>query len=374
MDLKRVTRLPVIATLGDLDKMHPSEQASWAFRTWTAMQSKLSLSANHGLVCGFTSSGGGQGRSTWIRLLAKAATQCGFRVLTIATPPSPPFMQGDGTDNGDVGKNGAKGNEAGAKANGKEREPSPFGSEPSTALMNNVLVTPGQVTEKLTGDHAEPQVHIPLPGWVWSLERRKQWQDALKQWRNIENIVILVELPPSSDPEAVLLAENIPNIVWLADSSSTDATDCREQLQTLRDARCNLVGTVMNRAPAAARMKKRFSRWVGVWPLLLGICLVSQSVRAQTNAPVTPAPPASSSNVAITNEPAFSGTSLRQRAAWQKRLTLGAGDSLAISMYGEPALLRPEVPIGPDGKLSYLQAAEVLAAGLTVDELRARLD
>jgi hypothetical protein len=193
--------------------------------------------------------------------------------------------------------------------NGKhEEEESPFGSEPSMAVMNNVLVTPNQVTEKLTGDHAEPQVHIPLPGWVWSLERRKQWQDALKQWRNIENIVILVELPPSSDPEAVLLAENIPNIVWLADSSSTDATDCREQLQTLRDARCNLVGTVMNRAPAAARMKKRFSRWVGVWPLLLSISLVSQSVRGQTNAPVTPAPPASSSSVAITNEPAFSGT------------------------------------------------------------------
>jgi protein involved in polysaccharide export with SLBB domain/capsular polysaccharide biosynthesis protein len=364
-DLKRVARLPVIATLGDVNKMHPAEQASWAFRTWTAMQSRLSLSANHGMVCGFTSSAVGQGRSTWIRLLAKAASQCGFRVLTIATLPSPPFMQEDHKEHKEDGD---------MNVNGKHEEESPFGSEPSMAVMNNVLVTPNQVTEKLTGDHAEPQVHIPLPGWVWSLERRKQWQDALKQWRNIENIVILVELPPSSDPEAVLLAENIPNIVWLADSSSTDATDCREQLQTLRDARCNLVGTVMNRAPAAARMKKRFSRWVGVWPLLLSICLVSPSVRAQTNAPVTPAPPASSSSAAITNEPAFSGTSLRQRAEWQKRLTLGAGDSLAISMYGEPALLRPEVPIGPDGKLSYLQAADVLAAGLTVDELRARLD
>ncbi|MGH8527458.1 MAG: hypothetical protein ACREXY_25595, partial [Gammaproteobacteria bacterium] len=357
-DLKRVTKLPVIATLGNLDKMHPTTQSGWAFRTWTALQSRLSLSPNHGLVCGFTSSGGGQGRSTWIRLLAKAASQCGFRVLTIATLPSPPFMQEDHKEerepkaNGEPTANGEP--KPNGKPNGSPLERSPFGTEPSMAVMNNVLITPGQVTEKLTGDHAEPQVHIPLPGWVWSLERRKQWQGALKQWRNIENIVILVELPPACDPEAVLLAENIPNIVWLADSSKADATDSREQLQTLRDARCNLVGSVMNRAPAAARMKKRFSRWVGVWPLLACICLVSPSSRAQTNAPATPAPPARSvnNNDTVADLPAFSATAMRHRAEWQKRLTLGPGDTLSIAMYGEPTFVRPEVPVGPDGRLS----------------------
>src|SRR5688572_23008054 len=150
------------------------------------------------------------------------------------------------------------------QANGKPHEHdlngSPFGEEPSMAVANNVLSTPTEVTEKLTGDNPQPLVHIPLPGWVWSLERRKQWQSALKQWRNIENIVILVELPPACDPEAVLLAENIPNVIWLSDGGKADASESREQLQTLRDARCNLVGTVMNRAPAATRMRKRFSR------------------------------------------------------------------------------------------------------------------
>jgi protein involved in polysaccharide export with SLBB domain len=232
-------------------------------------------------------------------------------------------------------------------------------------------------------------VHIPLPGWVWSLERRKQWQSALKQWRDIENIVILVELPPACEPEAVLLAENIPNIVWLADGTKADATESREQLRTLRDARCNLVGSVLNRAPASDGMKKRFSRWVGAWPLLLGICLVPHALRAQTNSPATPAPPARSAAAAtdevaapdvparsgaVTNEPAFSASAMRYRGEWQKRFTLGPGDTLSISMYGEPALARVEVPIGPDGRLSYLQADDVPAAGLTVDELRTRLD
>jgi protein involved in polysaccharide export with SLBB domain/capsular polysaccharide biosynthesis protein len=362
-DLKRVTRLPVIATLGDLERMHPSAQSNWAFRTWTALQSRLSLSPNHGLVCGFTSSGGGQGRSTWIRLLAKAASQCGFRVLTIATLPSPPFMQEDHQEQREENHDMTETETA-----------SPFGEEPSMAVANNVLSTPAEVTEKLTGENPQPLVHIPLPGWVWSLERRKQWQSALKQWRNIENIVILVELPPACDPESVLLAENIPNVIWLSDGSKADATESREQLQTLRDARCNLVGSVMNRAPGAARMKKRFSRWVGVWPLLACICLAAHTARAQTNDQATPASPASPAPVAVTNQPAFSATSINQRAEWQKRLTLGPGDVLNISMYGQPDLARLEVMIGPDGRLSYLQATEVTATGLTVDELRARLD
>jgi protein involved in polysaccharide export with SLBB domain/capsular polysaccharide biosynthesis protein len=363
-DLKRVTRLPVIATLGNLDKMHPTVQSGWAFRTWTALQSRLSLSPNHGLVCGFTSSGGGQGRSTWIRLLAKAASQCGFRVLTIATLPSPPFMQQDRQEEPQETQQNTN-----THMNHYDTS-SPFGDEPSMAVANNVLSTPTEVTEKLTGENAQPQVHIPLPGWVWSLERRKQWQSALKQWRNIENTVILVELPPACDPEAVLLAENIPNVIWLSDGGKADASESREQLQTLRDARCNLVGTVMNRAPATARIRKRFSRWVGLWPLLAGICLAAENSRAQTNAPATPASPA---NVA-TNEPVFSGSALNRRADWQKRLTLGPGDTLNISMYGRPEFSRLDAVIAPDGRLSYLEATEVVAEGLTVDELRARLD
>ena len=68
------------------------------------------------------------------------------------------------------------------------------------------------MTERLEKPDAQPFVHIPLPGWVWDLKRRKQWQAALKHWSGIENIAIFVELPPASVPEAVLLAENLPNL------------------------------------------------------------------------------------------------------------------------------------------------------------------
>src|SRR6185436_4848899 len=141
------------------------------------------------------------------------------------------------------------------------------------ALTPNVLASPAQVTEQLTDPNSRPMVHIPLPGWVWNLERRKQWRDALQQWRQIENLVIFVELPPASVPEAVLLGANLPNLLWLADSGKADAAETRTQLETLRNARCNLVGAVLNRTQGIAA-KRRFARWVecAVPILLVGLC------------------------------------------------------------------------------------------------------
>ena len=63
-----------------------------------------------------------------------------------------------------------------------------------------------------------------------------------------------------------------------------------------------------------------------------------------------------------------------QRAAWQERFTLGPGDVVSISMCGVPDSLRTEISIGPDGRITYLQAQDLPAAGLTVDELRKKLD
>lgn len=61
-------------------------------------------------------------------------------------------------------------------------------------------------------------------------------------------------------------------------------------------------------------------------------------------------------------------------AAWRDRFTLEAGDVVNIRIFGVEGSERAGVVIGPDGRLSYLQAADVPVAGLTVDELRARLD
>lgn len=61
-------------------------------------------------------------------------------------------------------------------------------------------------------------------------------------------------------------------------------------------------------------------------------------------------------------------------APWQERLTLGAGDVVQLGIYGRGDLSRTDVAVGPDGRLSYLEATDIRAAGLTIDELRARLE
>jgi protein involved in polysaccharide export with SLBB domain/capsular polysaccharide biosynthesis protein len=341
-DVRRVTGLPLLATLGDLKRLETVDRDQWAFRAWTALQSRLSVSSNHGLVCGITSAHSGDGRSTWIDLLARAAGNCGFRVLTITAQPSPEIAAEL------------------ARRDKRALPTQPTAPSPdSVALTANVLSTPGQIVEQLSGANSLPRVDIPLPGWVWNLERRKQWQTALEAWRTIEHVVIFVELPPASVAETVLLAENVPNILWLVDSNRSDATETHRDLETLRHARCNLVGAVLNRERAAP-LRGRFSRWFGASVALLCIGLGLTGTAPRTHAAETTT--------------AFSIVDPAARADWQKHLTLGPGDVLSFHLFGSPELTRDEIPVGPDGRVSYLEAENLLATGLTVDELRDRLN
>lgn len=74
------------------------------------------------------------------------------------------------------------------------------------------------------------------------------------------------------------------------------------------------------------------------------------------------------------NELALSGFSARQRAKWQERLTLGPGDVLDISLMDQLDSERKGVVVSPDGHLNYMGAQNVPVTGLTVDELRDKLD
>ncbi|HEY3755933.1 MAG TPA: polysaccharide biosynthesis/export family protein [Opitutaceae bacterium] len=350
-DVRRVTQLPLVAALGNLARFNAVQRDQWAFRTWTALQSKLSLSPNHGMVCGVTSAHPGDGRSTWIDLLARAAGACGFRVLTITARPSDEMVRAEADAHNQPHKRLAKPAEGElATTNG------------SVPLSTTVLAAPGEITNQLVAADGPPRIDLPLPGWVWSLERRKQWGAALEAWRAINNIVIFVELPPASRPETVLLAENVPNLLWLVDSGRSDAAETHTELETLRDARCNLVGAVLNRERVAP-VRGRFTRWLGSSAFLLpfGLLLAGAPTRAQ--AQDAPAPTA-----------ALTAPAAAPRAEWQEHLTLGPGDVLDFHLFGSPLLTRAGVVVGPDGRVSYLEADNIAAAGLTVDELRSRMN
>ena len=63
-----------------------------------------------------------------------------------------------------------------------------------------------------------------------------------------------------------------------------------------------------------------------------------------------------------------------QVPSWQTRYTLGPGDTLNFSVYDRDDLARDDVQIAPDGTVSYLQAIAVRAQGLTLDQLRTRIE
>ncbi|MEI2726874.1 MAG: hypothetical protein V9H26_26225 [Verrucomicrobiota bacterium] len=234
LDVQRATGLPVLAALGDLNQMSQAEKDAWAFRTWTAISGQLNASPNHGIVCGFISSGAGEGRSTWIELLVGAGKQRGLQVMTIATRPGedalPAMDRPANVVEPDFFQTGGP---AGASNGDSSTDQTRSSFSPSLAVAPTAALN----------------AHIPLPGKVWDLARRKEWQNTLAQMRQTDSLVLFVELPPASVPEAVLLAESLPQVIWLADSGRANRRDTREQLQTLRHARCRLVGAVLNHEP-----------------------------------------------------------------------------------------------------------------------------
>jgi protein involved in polysaccharide export with SLBB domain len=103
-------------------------------------------------------------------------------------------------------------------------------------------------------------------------------------------------------------------------------------------------------------------------------CLLLVAVVGLFKCPAQVAPPPAAVPAGAATPVSLSATATPYRAAWQQRFTLGPGDSLNLSLFEVPNTTYPEVVIGPDGRISFLQARDVVAAGLTIDELRAKLD
>ena len=62
------------------------------------------------------------------------------------------------------------------------------------------------------------------------------------------------------------------------------------------------------------------------------------------------------------------------RVSWTERYELGPGDRLNFGLHGQPELSKSQVPVAPDWTISYLQAKQVSVRGLTVEELRGRIE
>ena len=290
-DLKRATGLPVLGTL-PLKRASDTESVeSWAFRTWTRLQPMLQTPASGGAtICGVMHAADDDAAPRLIGLLADAAIRRGLRCIVITRELTEDALTLTGA------------------VDHPER--------------------PGQIAREIN----DRPYRIGMDeAWQWTPEQRQQWQAALAHWRMLTGVVILIELPDVEQPEALLIAEQLPNLIWAGSSGTCLVQKVQDTLRMYRDAGCRLVAALLDRAP---ELRPAALARFGVLVMLLS-CLTS--------------------------------------AGAQTALPLGPGDAVNINMPGFGGLERKEVPVGPDGRLTYLQAHDIQASGLSLDQLREKL-
>lgn len=197
--------------------------------------------------------------------------------------------------------------------------------------LTTAIANPSSILQRL-GRDPEESVHLSMDEqWQWTTAQRQQFATALSFWQQSRNTVILVELCAPDKAETLLTAERLPNLVWVGSGEGSVVANLKAQISIYRAAGCRFAGALLDKAPSFRL------------PLLNKIaaaCLALGGLSAQA----------------------------------QPAVSLGAGDIVNITIAGQPELARNGVTIAPDGTLTYLQAQAIPAAGLTLDELRSKLN
>lgn len=351
-DVARVTRLPVLGTLGALDHIPADQLKTWAFRLWTLIASRMPSIPGRPITLGFTAARAGEGVSTWVRLLAEAASQRGLRVLAITNAWPSLRPQGAST-------------------------PADTSRETGSLTLEGALEDPKRVKPQLEAAGALVALRVK-PDWRWSPAACESLDRLASVLGGIPGTVLLVEMPVAGEPAAVLLADKLQTALWVSRSGTASSSETTAQLATLQHSGCRLAGAVLNAQPSRP-WTKPLTTAAGM--ITAGILFLSAALpmfAAQHDSPAQPEPAANNEDgpakgTAIGSS-ASSTAGARRLAPWQERLTLGPGDVLTFTLYSRPDLTRSDVSIGPDGKVSYLRAQGIQAAGLTIDELREALD
>ncbi|MCX6855687.1 MAG: SLBB domain-containing protein [Verrucomicrobia bacterium] len=287
-DLRRATGVPVIGSLAADTESWVESESAWAFRVWTRLQPMLSMNTGEATLCGLLHDAAPEAASTMAARLGKAALRRGMSSIIITTHES---------------------------ANSIALSSAVANPE---ALIRHLSMSPDEMGE----------IHIDAT-WTWDTTQRRQWALAIARWRRLTNTLILIVLPSMHEPEALVISESLPNLLWTASSAGSLVSRVQDALFLYKHAGCRLVAALLEHAPnlkPAALAKFAALLMLGMGTLNAGEILL-----------------------------------------------LGPGDAVNINMPGFEGHERKEITIGPDGRLTYLQARDVIAAGLTVDQLRAKL-
>jgi protein involved in polysaccharide export with SLBB domain/uncharacterized protein involved in exopolysaccharide biosynthesis len=322
-DLKRATGVRVTMSLPDTMGWDSRDIVQWRFRAWSMLLRQLDLRNAKRVTLAFASANSGEGKSTLIGHFCAASNDRQMPVVAVTNAASE--------------MDAAK-----------------------SLPLADALAAPEWVVRHLREHRGVPLQLRWDRTWNWDLANRERWRQAVEAWRSIPALVLLVELPPMADLDAVFAAESMPAVVWVAASGQSQQRDLAKTLEVVEAADVVLVAAVLNREPpsiSALASLRRFG--------LLALVLICSSQALADDASATNAS-------APVEQPPFSQTP--KLAAWQERFEVGAGDIFHLRIYGRTDSVRIYVPVGPDGCISFLEAQSLRVAGLTVDEMRATLD
>ena len=320
-DLKRVTKLPVLAALPQAIRDNLDAKRDWAFRTWTRIHPQLSSAG--ATVCGLLSANESESVSEIASLLAEAAAWRGSAAMVICQSP-----------------------------------PTDKASAPLDGAVGDSLNDADRWLESGNG-----VVYLTIEdSWTWTPAQRAKLDAAVSLWSRHRNAVIFIELPAATRPETLLVAERLPQLVWIGASQISNGDAISQQLAIYRDAECHLSGSVLDRAPLLS--PSLLNKFAGVATALA--VSVPLFVHSEELAPL---PSDTTAKMA-----ALSTVTAKQGRPAASGFTLGPDDTLNIVLFSHPETERKDVRVSPDGKITYLQAQNIRAAGLTIDELRNALN
>ncbi len=330
-DLSRVTGLPLLGKLEATTATEGKGFEHWALKQNASLKESLGLSPSAFQEIAFLSPIPGEGKTTIIQALSKSDASRGRKVIAITN----------------AGHN----------------------DQTSGLIIDEALAQPDRTVEFFAaGNSNQGILSLTCPSnFDWTPAKRDQWDQLQRVWQSDPNLTVFIELHSDLSANSIVFAESMSNIVWISKSSTQTSSQVAEVTSILEHTHCRIKGALINKEPNLFADIPLIGRFVAPYFGMLTVAL----------ALVVPAP-LSTADEALDprnqTEQLSAKRSRQQPAEWQRRLTLGPGDTVDIGLYGYPNHLRKNVIVSPDGKISYLQARNVTARGLTVDELRAALD
>jgi protein involved in polysaccharide export with SLBB domain len=248
-------------------------------------------------------------------------------------------------------------------------EKAPFSAHLTRSLArkgsNNVLVSEPEIASFQFDDGTTIDRHHPLPTTPSDSERllntiRQRYSQSPEE----PGATIILDLPASSPESVQPLIDAIDSVLWVATSGQATKQEFTQLVEKLRSNSVPSLGVICLDTPPFFNHVDKLMR------LVSGVMNKNSATVALILATLVLVPPKS----LAAQVPPHSSDPPPQPVSWTQRYTLGPGDEMHIRLYGRDDLMRQFIAIAPDGKISYLQARNIEADGLTLDELRTELE